>query len=186
MIQKFFDLSNKNTTVRKEMLAGLTTFMTMAYVLVVQPSAMVGFGPEQSFTDINGLVISKASILIMTALISGLITLIMALYANVPFALSTGMGTNFLFSGLLRSETLSFGNVMAITLISGMIFVVLSLFGIRDLIVRLIPTNIKTSISVVIGFYIVYLGFKNSGLGDFSEGIKLGNLSDPAVFLTIL
>ena len=98
MIQKFFDLSNKNTTVRKEMLAGLTTFMTMAYVLVVQPSAMVGFGPEQSFTDINGLVISKASILIMTALISGLITLIMALYANVPFALSTGMGTNFLFS----------------------------------------------------------------------------------------
>lgn len=186
MVQNFFGLSNKNTTVRKEVMAGLTTFMTMAYVLVVQPSAMVGFGPEQSFTDINGLVVSKASILIMTALISGLVTLIMALYANVPFALSTGMGTNFLFSALLRSESLSFGNVMAITLISGSIFVILSLFGVRDMIVRLIPANIKTSISVVIGFYIVYLGFSNSGLGDFSEGIALGDLSNPAVFLTIL
>lgn len=159
--------------------------MTMAYVLVVQPSAMIGFGPEQSFTDINGLVVSRSAILIMTALISGLVTLVMALYANVPFALSTGMGTNFLFGALLGADEISFGGVMAITLISGSIFVVLSLFGVRDMIVRLIPANIKFSISVVIGFFIVYLGFDNSGLGDFSDGINLGNLSDPAVLLTI-
>lgn len=185
MFDKWFHLEERNTTARKEVLAGLTTFMTMAYVLVVQPSAMIGFGPEQTFTDINGLVVSRSAILIMTALISGLVTFIMAIYANVPFALSTGMGTNFLFGALLGAGDISFGGVMAITLISGTVFVVLSLFGVRDMIVRLIPSNIKFSISVVIGFFIVYLGFDNSGLGDFSDGINLGNLSDPAVLLTI-
>src|SRR5699024_1058213 len=173
------------TNVQTEVLAGLTTFMTMAYVLVVQPGSIVGFGAEQTFTDINGVVISKAALLVMTALVSALITLLMALYANVPFALSTGMGTNFMFGALIQSGSLSFGNVMVITLLSGLIFVLLSVLGIRDFIVRAIPNNIKTSISVAIGFFIAYLGFSNSGIGNFENGIGLGDFTQPAVYLAV-
>src|SRR5690625_1148514 len=186
MLDKVFKLKEKRTNVKTEVLAGLTTFMTMAYVLVVQPGSIVGFGPEQTFTDINGVVISKAALLVMTALISGLVTLLMALYANVPFALSTGMGTNFMFGALIQSGDYSFGNVMLITLFSGSVFVVLSLLGVRDLIVRAIPANIKTSISVAIGFFIAYLGFSNSGIGTFHDGIGLGDFTNPAVFLAII
>lgn len=186
MLEKFFKLKEHGTDVKTEVLAGLTTFMTMAYVLVVQPGSIVGFGPEQTLTDVKGVVISKAALLVMTALISGLITLLMAFYANVPFALSTGMGTNFMLGALLQSGNLSFGNAMAITLVSGLVFVALSLLGIRDFIVQAIPHNIKTSISVAIGFFIAYLGFKNSGIGNFENGIGLGDFTQPAVYLAVI
>ncbi len=186
MLETLFKLKENKTNVKTEVLAGLTTFMTMAYVLVVQPGSIVGFGPEQAFTDINGVIITKTALLIMTALISALITLLMAMYANVPFALSTGMGTNFMFGALLQNGTLSFGNIMAITLFSGLIFVALSVLGIRDFIVRAIPNNIKTSISVAIGFFIAYLGFKNSGIGNFTDGIGMGDITQPAIYLAVL
>ncbi|MCH3917178.1 MAG: NCS2 family permease [Spirochaetia bacterium] len=181
----FFELKKHNTDVRTEVIAGLTTFMTMAYVLAVQPSAIVGFGPASSLVDVNGFIISKSAILIMCALISGLITLFMALYANLPFALSTGMGSNFLLGALLQSGDMSFGTIMSITLVSGIIFVLLTVFGIRDLIVRMIPRNIKVAISASIGFFIAYLGFKDTGIANFTNGISMGNFSDPKVLLAI-
>lgn len=186
MLDNFFKIKERDSSVHTEIAAGLTTFMAMSYVLAVQPSAIVGFGAEQSFVDINGVVVSKAALLIMTASISGIITLLMGLYANLPFALSTGMGTNFMLGALIQSGTISFGNSMAIVLISGSIFVLLTLLGVRDFIVKAIPTNIKASISVAIGFFITYLGFSNSGIGSFDEGIGLGNFSDPNVFLAIV
>lgn len=164
-LQSFFKLNEKGSNVKTEILAGFTTFMTMAYVLVVQPSAIIGFGDAASFTDVNGLVITKEALAVTCAIVSALITLFMGLYANMPFALATGMGTNFMFGALLQAGTLSFGEIMAITLISGTIFVVLTIFGIRDLIVKAIPKNIKVSIGAAIGFYIAYLGFDNSGIG---------------------
>lgn len=186
MLENIFKLKEKQTNIKTEIMAGLTTFMTMAYVLVVQPGAIVGFGPEQVLVDINGVMISKSALLVMTALISGLVTLLMALYANLPFALSTGMGTNFMLGALLQNGNLSFGNVMVITLVSGIIFIFLSLLGIRDFIVRAIPTNIKISISVAIGFFITYLGFKNSGIGNFESGISMGDFTQPSVSLAII
>ena len=153
-MEKIFRLKDHNTDVRTEIIAGLTTFMTIAYVLAVQPSAIVGFGDAAYIVDCNGVVISKSAILIMCALISGLITLLMAFYANMPFALSTGMGTNFLLGALIQSGDMSFGSAMAITLVSGIIFVLLTVLGLRDLIVRMIPKNIKVAISASIGFFI--------------------------------
>lgn len=184
-MEKFFRLSEHGTNVRTEILAGITTFMTMAYVLVVQPGAIVGYGPEPFITDINGIVISKQAILITCALISGIITLLMGLYANLPFALSCGMGTNFMLGTLIQTGGISFGKAMAIILISGIVFLVLSIFGIRDLIVRMIPKNIKVAISATIGFFIAYLGFKNSGIGVFTDGISKGDFTSPAVLLAI-
>lgn len=184
-MKSFFKLEEKKTNVKTEVIAGVTTFMTMAYVLAVQPSAIVGFSGD-TYTDINGIVITKEAIMVTCAVVSAIITLFMGLYANLPFALATGMGTNFMFGGLIQSNTLSFGAVMATTLISGVIFVILTIFGVRDLIVKAIPKNIKTGIGTAIGFYITYLGFKNSGIGSFENGISFGNLRDPAVLLAIL
>ena len=116
-MDKIFKLKEHHTDVKTEILAGLTTFMTMAYVLAVQPGAIVG--AEAAITDCNGDVISKSAILVMCALVSGLVTILMAFYANMPFALSTGMGTNFLLGAMIQGGTMSFGSAMVITLISG-------------------------------------------------------------------
>ena len=182
-MDKLFKLSLRGTDKKTEIIAGLTTFMTMAYVLAVQPAAICG--GEAYITDVNGVVITKSAIMITCALVSGLITLLMAFYTNFPFALSTGMGSNFILGALIQSQALSFGAAMVITLISGIVFVLLTVFGLRDLIVRVIPKNIKIAISASIGFFIAYLGFKNCGIGSFENGIALGNLTDPAVLLAI-
>lgn len=182
-MEKFFKLGLRGTDKKTEIIAGLTTFMTMAYVLAVQPAAICG--GEAYITDVNGVVITKSAIMITCALVSGLITLLMAFYTNFPFALSTGMGSNFILGALIQSQALSFGAAMVITLISGIVFVLLTVFGLRDLIVRVIPKNIKIAISASIGFFIAYLGFQNCGIGSFENGIALGNLADPAVLLAI-
>ncbi len=183
MLAKFFKFSEKKTTFGIEVIAGLTTFMTMAYVLVVQPSAMTG--AEAVLFDINGVAVSKEAILILTALVSGVITIFMALYANMPFALSTGMGSNFLLGSMVQAGELSFAQMMGIILISGIVFVLLTIFGIRDLIVRMIPKNIKIAISSCIGFFIAYLGLDNAGICDFSAGLAMGDFTSTPVILAI-
>ena len=135
-IADFFKFKERNTSYKTELIAGITTFMTMAYVLVVQPGAIVGYGDAAFITDVNGVMITKEAIVVTCAIISGIITLFMALYANLPFALATGMGSNFMFGALIQSQKLSFGGAMAMTLISGLIFLLLTIFGIRDLIVK--------------------------------------------------
>lgn len=186
-VERLFKLQERNTSLKTEIIAGITTFMTMAYVLVVQPGAICGYGPDASIVDVNGAVITKEAIVVSCALISGLITLLMAFYANLPFALSTGMGSNFMFGALIQQQILSFGGAMAMTLISGVIFVALTAFGIRDVIVKAIPVSIKISIGVAIGFYIAYLGFSNSGLCVVSDsGITMGDVTQPAIWLAIL
>lgn len=186
-IADFFKFRERNTSYKKELIAGITTFMTMAYVLVVQPGAIVGYGDAAFIIDANGVMITKEAIVVTCAIISGLITLLMALYANLPFALATGMGSNFMFGALIQSQQLSFGGAMAMTLISGVIFLLLTIFGIRDLIVKAIPKNIKISIGTAIGFFIAYLGFKNTGIAAFTEsGMGMGNFTDPAVMLAVL
>lgn len=182
---RFFKFEERQTNFKTETIAGITTFMTMAYVLAVQPAALIGFGEGVSLVDVNGVLITKEAILIVTAIVSGLITLFMAFYANMPFALSAGMGTNFILGALLQQGELSFGSIMAIVLISGLVFLFLSVVGIREVIVTMIPKNIKVAISTAIGFFIAYLGFKNSGIGNFTNGIGLGDFSSPSVLLAV-
>lgn len=182
-MDKLFKLQAHKTNVRTEILAGLTTFMTMAYVLAVQPSAIIG--GEATLIDIAGVTISREGLMLTCALITSLITMVMAFYTNMPFALSTGMGSNFLLGFAIQGGQLSFGGAMAIILISGIIFLVLSLLGIRDVIVKMIPKNIKIAISATIGFFIAYLGFKNTGIADFSKGIAMGDFTSPAVLLSV-
>lgn len=185
-LSRFFNFAEKGASFQIEVIAGLTTFMTMAYVLVTQPGAICGYGADAYIIDSNGVMITKEAIMVSCAFISAVITILMGLYANLPFALSTGMGSNFMFGALIQSGSISFGGAMAITLVSGIIFVVLTKLGIRDLIVKAMPKNLKVAIGVAIGFYIAYLGFKNSGIGNFSSGISLGDFTEPSVYLALL
>ena len=187
MKNDFFKLKDHGTTVRREVLAGITTFMTMAYVLAVQPSAICGFGPDPYITDINGIVISKSALLVMCALVSGIITLFMGLYANLPLALSTAMGSNFILGGLVNSGTVSFGWAMALLLCSGILFILVTVLGVRKMVVDLLPKNLKIAIPTAVGFFIAYLGFKNTGLATFSDsGLALGDFTQPAVLLALI
>ena len=115
-ISKLFKFQERGTTFNTELIAGFTTFMTMAYVLVLQPNAIVGFGVPE-LIDVNGVLITKEAVLITTALVSGIITLFMAFYANLPFALSCGMVSNFMFGGMLQSGSISFGEIVGMTLV---------------------------------------------------------------------
>lgn len=185
-IASFFKFKERNTNAKTEIIAGITTFMTMAYVLVVQPGAIVGFGNAAYVIDANGVMITKEAIVVTCAIVSSVITLLMALYANLPFALATGMGSNFMFGALIQSGALSFGGAMAMTLISGLIFLLLTALGIRDLIVKAIPKNIKIAIGTAIGFFIAYLGFKNTGITVFEGGMGMGDFTSPPVILALL
>jgi AGZA family xanthine/uracil permease-like MFS transporter len=179
-----FDLKGHNTSFKIEAFAGLTVFLTMVYVLFLQPIAMIG--PNETFVDINGLVISRTAIFILTAFLTAISTIVMGLYSNFPFALSTAMGINFLLGGMLQSNQISFAAMMSVTLISGLIFVALTIFGVRKYIVELIPKDIKVAIGSAIGFFLAYLGFSNSGIATFNTGLHMGNFHSPSVLLALL
>jgi len=183
-LSQFFKFKEKGTSFDVELIAGLTTFMTMAYVLVLQPNAIVGFGVPDMI-DVNGLLITKEAVLITTALVSCVITIFMGLYANLPFALSCGMGSNFMFGGMLQSGSISFAQIMGMVMVTGIVFVLLSVFGVRDLIVRMIPRNIKVSIGTSIGFFIAYLGLKSTGICDFSSGLSMGDFTQTTTLLAL-
>ncbi len=186
MKNDFFRLEERGSSVKREVLAGVTTFMTMAYVLAVQPAAICGFGPDPYITDINGLVISKSALLVMCALISGIITLFMGLYANLPLALSTAMGSNFILGGLVNSGAFSFGWAMALLLCSGTLFILVTVLGVRKMVVDLLPKNLKIAIPTAVGFFIAYLGFSNTGLAVFEDGLALGDFTQPSVLLALI
>jgi AGZA family xanthine/uracil permease-like MFS transporter len=183
----YFNLTSRKTNWKTEVLAGLTTFLTMAYVLITQPAAIVGFGPVMSITDTMGIVISKEGILLLTALVSGLVTLFMGLFANLPFALSTGMGMNFILGGMIQSNVISFGGAMAIVLISGILFLLVSVLGIRELVVVMIPKNIKLGMCVIVGLLLGYLGMKDSGIIVASPmgGFSFGDMANPLQLISI-
>ena len=178
MKKDFFRLGERDTNIKREILAGITTFVTMAYVLALQPSAIAGFGPDAGITDVNGVYLSKSALLVMCALVSGLITILMGLYANLPLALSCGMGTNFMLGAMVQAGTVSFGWVMALLLCSGVIFILITVFGVRKVIVEMLPKNMKIATATAVGFFVSYLGFDNAGLALFEGGaLALGDFS---------
>ena len=178
MKKDFFRLGERETNIKREILAGITTFVTMAYVLALQPSAIAGFGPDAGITDINGVFLSKSALLVMCALVSGLVTIFMGLYANLPLALSCGMGTNFMLGGMVQAGVVSFGWVMALLLCSGVIFILITVLGVRKVVVEMLPKNMKIATATAVGFFVSYLGFDNAGLALFEGGsLALGDFT---------
>ncbi len=151
MLEKMFKLRENNTTVKTEVLAGVTTFMTMAYILAVNPSILSATGMD------HGAVFTA------TVLASFLGTVCMALFANYPFALAPGMGLNAYFAyTVVIGMGYPWEAALAAVFVEGIIFILLSFFNVREAIFNSIPTNLKKAVSVGIGFFIAFIGLQNA------------------------
>jgi AGZA family xanthine/uracil permease-like MFS transporter len=186
-MDRFFKLKAKGTTVRTEILAGITTFMTMAYILAVNPNVLTVFGSGATGLD-------WTAVFLATALSAGLVTIAMGLYANFPVALAPGMGLNAYFATVILTSAATGKPItgsMALTavFISGIIFVILTLTKVRQLLIVAIPNGLKHAITVGIGLFITIIGMKNSGLLavslDPSKDYGAHKFSDLAFFETV-
>ncbi|MCQ2453773.1 MAG: NCS2 family permease [Clostridia bacterium] len=173
-MKKFFDLRANGTNTRTEIIAGITTFATMAYILVIQSSWMTAAG-------MNG-----TGVMLATALISGLATLIMGLYAKMPFALAPGMGTNAILAfTLVAGGICTWQQGLTWVFISGCIFVLLSVFKIREKVVEWIPKVLKVGVGASVGAFLIRLSLVNGNMISVAGSSYALNLefSDPAVLL---
>lgn len=151
MFEKLFKLRENNTTVKTEILAGITTFMTMAYILAVNPSILSAAGMDQG------------AVFTATVLASFLGSACMALFANYPFALAPGMGLNAYFAyTVVIGMGYPWQSALAAVFVEGIIFIVLSLFNVREAIFNSIPFNLKKAVSVGIGLFIAFIGLQNA------------------------
>jgi len=175
-MDKFFKLSEHGTTVKTEILAGLTTFLTMAYIIFVNPLILKDAGMDQG------------AVFVATCLAAAIGTLAMGLYANYPIALAPGMGLNAYFT---YAVVLGMGYTWQVALgavfLSGCIFLVISVLPIREWIVNSIPRSLKMAISAGIGFFLGIIALKESGVivGDPATLVTLGNVTSAPVLLAL-
>ena len=162
MLEKFFKLKENNTNVKTEVMAGITTFMTMAYILAVNPNILSATGMDAN------------AVLIATALASFVGTMLMALLANYPFALAPGMGLNAYFAyTVVIGMGYSWQVALLAVFLEGLIFIVLSLTSVREAIFNAIPMTLKSAVSVGIGLFIAFIGLQDAKLVVNSESTLL-------------
>ena len=174
MLQKLFGFVPSSMTVKREVIAGITTFLTMAYILAVNPSILSDAGMD------------KGAVFTATVISSVLATLVMAIYAKLPFALAPGMGLNAFFAyTVVLTMGYSWQFALTAVFIEGIIFILLTLTGLRQKIVDSMPLVLRRAISPGIGFFIAFIGLKNAGIVSASPAtfVTMGNLHDPAVLL---
>ena len=153
MLEKFFQVKENKTNVKTEVIAGITTFMTMAYILAVNPSILSASGMD------------KNAILMATALAAFIGTLAMALLANYPFALAPGLGLNAYFAYTVCGEMgYSWQIALFAVFVEGLIFIVLSLTNIREAIFNAIPLQLKKGVSVGIGLFVAFIGLQGANI----------------------
>ena len=176
-IEKCFKLKENKTTFKTELMAGLTTFMTMAYILVVNPSILSTTGMD------------AGALLTATCIASALGTFFMAFFANYPFVLAPGMGLNAYFAFTICAQKgYSWHVALAAVFIEGLIFIILSAINVREAIFNAIPANMKKAVSVGIGMYIAFIGLQNAGvvINNASTCVSLGDVKTVPVALALI
>ena len=194
-METIFQLKKYNTTFGREVVAGLTTFMTMAYILFVNPAILSGTGMD------------KNAVFFATTVGAGLVTLIMGLFVNYPIALAPGMGLNAYFAVVAAAHggQMTWQTALGAVFISGIVFIILTVTKIRQMLVVAVPDALKAAITVGIGLFITIIGFKigdimtmqfvgvaptkytpGSYIDNFSWQPMLGSLASPSTLLTIL
>lgn len=176
-LESFFELKAHGTNVKTEVIAGFTTFMTMAYILIVNPLILKDAGMD------FGAVFSATAI---SAIIG---TLVMALWAKLPFALAPGMGLNAFFAyGVVLGMGYSWQMALTAILLEGIIFLILTAFNIREAIVNSIPLSLKKAVSCGIGLFIAFIGLQNSGIVVANDAtmVAVGALTDPKPLLALI
>ena len=174
MLDKFFKITENKSTLRTEIIAGITTFMTMVYILAVNPGILSAAGMD------------KDAVFTATALSAVIATLVMALVAKLPFALAPGMGLNAFFAfTVVLGMGYSWEFALTAVFLEGIIFIILTAFNIRELIVNSIPLNLKHAVSVGIGLFIAFIGLKGTGLvvDNTATLVSLGDMKNPAVLV---
>lgn len=176
MFEQVFKLKEKKTSVRTEVIAGITTFLAMAYILGVNPAILGDAGMD------------KQSVFMATAVSAGIASIIMGIVANYPVGLAAGMGVNALFAYTICGEMgLSWQATLAGVFIAGIIFIIISFSGIRKTIINAIPNQLKMAIGAGIGFFIAFVGLKNAGIiaASPSTFVTLGDFGNATVLLAI-
>ncbi|MDG4847260.1 NCS2 family permease [Peribacillus frigoritolerans] len=174
-MEKFFSLKENGTDVRTEVMAGVTTFLTMVYILIVNPALLssIGIPFEQVF---------------MATVISAVIgTLIMGLVAKYPIAIAPGMGLNAYFASVVGAQGLSYQTVFGTVFIAGLLFLLISVTSLRKMIIDAIPDSLKYGITSGIGLFIAFIGLKNAGIivPNESTMVTLGDLHQPGTVLAL-
>ena len=176
-IEKCFKLKENKTTFKTELMAGLTTFMTMAYILVVNPSILSTTGMD------------AGALLTATCIASALGTFFMSFFANYPFVLAPGMGLNAYFAFTICAQKgYSWHVALAAVFVEGIIFIILSAINVREAIFNAIPANMKKAVSVGIGMYIAFIGLQNAGvvINNASTCVSLGDVKTVPVALALI
>ncbi|MBE6004012.1 MAG: NCS2 family permease [Lachnospiraceae bacterium] len=182
-MEQFFKLKEHGTNVKTEVIAGITTFLTMAYILAVNP-------------NILGSVMDRSGVFVATAIASAFATFVMAFFANYPIALSAGLGLNAYFAytvclGELADVENAFTIALTAVLAEGLIFIILSFFKAREQMINGIPQNLKNGISAGIGLFVAYIGLQGASIvtltpGDSGVTIGLGSFAKPEVALALI
>jgi len=175
MLNEYFGLSEKQTSLRIEIVAGLTTFLTMAYIIFVNPSILSLEGLE--VTDIERM--DKQALIAVTCLVSGFATIIVGVFAKAPIAMAPGMGLNAFFAYLLSSGKMDWQTALGAVFISGLFFLILTLLGLRKRLVEAIPESLVSAIAVGIGLFITFMGLVKLGIvvSDEHTLVKAGPLN---------
>lgn len=177
MLKKLFGFDPKTSTIRTEIMAGITTFLTMAYILAVNPNILGETGMD------------KGALFTTTVVISAVTTLLMAVYAKLPFALAPGMGLNAFFAyTVCMVMGYSWQFALTAVFIEGLLFILLTVTNLREQLVYLIPDSLKKAISAGIGIYIAFIGLKNSEIiiNNDSTLVSLGNIIQGPALLGII
>ena len=176
MLERIFHLKQNKTNVKTEVLAGLTTFMTMAYILIVNPGILAKTGMPLN------------AVFAATALASFISSLIMCFAANYPFGMAPGMGLNAFFTyTICITMKFPWQVALAISFVEGIIFLLLNFFKVRQAIIDSVPQTLKTAISIGIGFFIAFIGLQDAGIivGSPATLVTLGNLKSAPVLLAL-
>nr|WP_245302790.1 NCS2 family permease [Symbiobacterium terraclitae] len=177
ILDRVFKLTENRSDVKTEVLAGLTTFVTMAYIIVVNPKTLSATGMDEG------------ALFMATILAAAVSTLVMGLVANWPVALAPGMGLNAFFAfTLVGGLGLSWQQALGAVLISGILALIVTATGLRELMIRAIPEPLKHAVTAGIGFFIMLIGLINAGIVTASEAttVALGDLSDPKTLLAVI
>ena len=177
MLERIFQLSGHGTTVRTEVMAGITTFLTMAYIIFVNPDILSASG------------MPKDAVFVATCLAAALGSAIMGLYANYPIALAPGMGLNAYFAfAVVKGMGFTWQAALGAVFISGLLFILVSLFKVREAIVNAIPRSLKFSISAGIGLFLAIIGLNNAGIvvAHPATLLTLGDLHAPGAMLAVV
>ncbi|RPE74889.1 AGZA family xanthine/uracil permease-like MFS transporter [Frondihabitans sp. PhB161] len=176
-LDRFFEITKRGSTWATEVRGGLVTFVTMAYIVILNPLILGGFSADQAAKDIAGNWLQNAQVGAVTALTAGVMTILFGLVARLPFGLAAGLGINsFLAVSVVKDVT--WPEAMGLVVIEGLIIVILAATGLRTLIFKAVPQALKTAISVGIGLFIAFIGLVDAGFvrtsGEASPPVQLG------------